>query len=66
MGADLWRLRTQARQVFDYDFRSLADGVAVPYGIYDLHANLGTVFVGESACWIPVQFARRIPLCLCS
>ncbi len=36
-------------KVLDHDFRSLADGRAVPYGIYDLHANLGTVCVGDSA-----------------
>ena len=36
-------------QVHDHDFRSLASGVAVPYGIYDLRANTGTVFVGTSS-----------------
>lgn len=45
-GAALGR---DARDVLDHDFRSLADAVAVPYGIYDLQANRGTVFVGESA-----------------
>jgi len=30
------------------DFRSDAHGIAVPYGIYDLLANRGTVFVGIS------------------
>ncbi len=34
--------------VNDHDFRSLADGIAVPYGIYDIHTNTGTVFVGTS------------------
>ena len=34
--------------VNDHDFRSDADGIAVPYGIYDLLANRGTVFVGTS------------------
>jgi hypothetical protein len=34
--------------VNDHDFRSNADGVAVPYGVYDLHANTGTIFVGTS------------------
>lgn len=34
--------------VNDHDFRSNADGIAIPYGVYDLHANLGTVFVGTS------------------
>lgn len=34
--------------VNDHDFRSLADGVAVPYGIYDLQANTGAFYVGRS------------------
>lgn len=34
--------------VNDHDFRSDADAVVTPYGIYDLNANLGTVFVGSS------------------
>lgn len=34
--------------VNDHDFRSDAAGIAVPYGIYDLTANKGTVFVGTS------------------
>jgi hypothetical protein len=32
-----------------YDFRSLADGIAIPYGIYDPHYNEGFVYVGTSA-----------------
>ena len=35
--------------VNDHDFRSDADGLAVPYGIYDPRANAGTVFVGRTA-----------------
>ncbi|MGC1952983.1 MAG: ISAzo13 family transposase, partial [Gammaproteobacteria bacterium] len=35
--------------VNDHDFRSDAIGIAVPYGIYDLNANQGTVFVGTSS-----------------
>lgn len=31
-----------------YDFPSDADGVAIPYGIYDVTANRGSVFVGIS------------------
>ena len=31
-----------------YDFRSEADGIAIPYGIYDTQANRGSVFVGTS------------------
>lgn len=34
--------------VNDHDFRSESKGVAIPYGIYDLLANRGTVFVGTS------------------
>jgi len=34
--------------VNDHDFRSLASGVAVPYGIYDLAANRGFVIIGMS------------------
>ena len=35
-------------KVNDHDFRSQADGIAVPYGVYDLQANRGTLFVGTS------------------
>ena len=35
-------------QVNDHDFRSDASGLAVPYGVYDLQANRGTVFVSAS------------------
>ena len=34
--------------VNDHDFRSDALGIAVPYGVYDLLANRGTLFVGTS------------------
>ena len=34
--------------VNDHDFRSLASGIALPYGIHDLQANRGSVFVGVS------------------
>lgn len=34
--------------VRDHDFRSDGDGIAVPYGVYDLQANRGTLFVGTS------------------
>jgi len=37
-----------ARAVRDHDFRSESDGMAIPYGIYDIHANRGAVFVGTS------------------
>ena len=35
-------------RVNDHDCRSDADARAVPYGIYDVQANLGTVFVSTS------------------
>jgi hypothetical protein len=38
--------RTPVR-VNDHDFRSDAIGVAIPYGIYDLLANRGSVFVAS-------------------
>ena len=36
------------RWVNDHDFRSDSTGVAIPYGIYDLLANRGSVVVGVS------------------
>ena len=36
------------RLVNDHDFRSDSTGVAIPYGIYDLLANRGSVTVGVS------------------
>jgi len=35
-------------EVNDHDFLSEAIGKAVPYGIYDINANCGTVYVGTS------------------
>jgi hypothetical protein len=35
--------------VNDHDFRSDARGLAVPYGVYDVGANRGTLYVGGSA-----------------
>ena len=37
-----------AREVLTHDFRSQSFGVALPYGIYDLQRNAGTVVVGTS------------------
>ena len=34
--------------VYDHDFRSWADFLAVPYGLYDTERNRGSVFVGTS------------------
>jgi hypothetical protein len=41
-----WAL--EPRPVLDHDFRSDAEGIAVPYGIYLPVPNLGMVFVGTS------------------
>jgi hypothetical protein len=38
----------QPIEVNAYDFRSQAEGVAIPYGIYDTGANRASVFVGTS------------------
>jgi hypothetical protein len=38
----------KAEEVLNHDFRSMAVGIANPYGIYDLSANNGTVVVGTS------------------
>ena len=35
--------------VNDHDFRSQAKGIATPYGIYDIEANRGSVYVGISS-----------------
>src|SRR5579871_802411 len=41
-----WQARREATEVNVYDFVSLADGKAVPYGVYDLVHNQGFVNVG--------------------
>jgi hypothetical protein len=35
--------------VFDHDFPSLAKGVGVPYGVYDMHRNEGFISLGTSS-----------------
>lgn len=35
-------------QAFDHDFNSLAEGVIIPHGIYDLQRNLGYLHLGLS------------------
>jgi hypothetical protein len=37
-----------AVDVHDHDFRSLADGVAIPYGVDDLSTNWGRITIGTS------------------
>ena len=39
---------TEAIEVFDHDWPSLADGVAIPHGLYDLTQNQGFVQIGTS------------------
>src|SRR5215204_4175196 len=41
-----WRLTPH--EVLIYDFRSAAQGVAIPYGIYDVGGNRGYVVIGVS------------------
>lgn len=41
-----WQAQGEEREVSVYDFVSLADGKAIPYGIYDLVHNMGFVNVG--------------------
>jgi Rhodopirellula transposase DDE domain len=40
--------RRKALEVLEYDYPSYADGVAIPYGIYDLTANEGFIVIGIS------------------
>jgi hypothetical protein len=41
-----WHKKGQAPKVNVYDFPSLAEGTAIPYGAYDVHRNEGMVNVG--------------------
>jgi hypothetical protein len=42
-------LYTQERvHVYDHDFRSLAEGIAIPHGLYDVTRNLGYLTIGTS------------------
>ena len=41
-----WQAKGQDTTVNVYDYRSIADGKAVPYGIYDVVHNCGFVNVG--------------------
>jgi hypothetical protein len=40
--------RKAARQVFDHDYPSWAEGVAIPYGIFDVGQNSGYIVIGVS------------------
>lgn len=41
-----WQGKGEHTEVSVYDFASLSDGNAIPYGVYDLIANQGFVNVG--------------------
>lgn len=42
-------LYTQERiHVNDHDFRSLAEGIAIPHGLYDVAQNIGYITIGNS------------------
>jgi transposase len=41
-----WRKQGDPTKVHDHDYRSLGEGVAIPYGTYDINANEGFVNVG--------------------
>jgi hypothetical protein len=42
-----WRTVGNPEEVNAYDFAELAVGKAIPYGVYDLHANAGWVTIGS-------------------
>jgi hypothetical protein len=47
--------------VNDHDFRTDSIGIAIPYGIYDLLANRGSIFLGishDTACFAARSIAR--------
>ena len=44
----IWTKKGQAKEVNVYDFPSLGNGKATPYGIYDVNRNEGMVNVGMS------------------
>ena len=44
-----WKIyTTETVEVFDHDFPSLAEGVAIPHAIYDIAHNEGYVIIGTS------------------
>jgi hypothetical protein len=38
----------QGVEVFDHDWVSLAEGVAIPHGLYDIRDNIGYIQIGTS------------------
>ena len=45
----LWQKKGNARKADDHDFRSMAKGIAIPYGTYDIDRNEGFVNVGMTS-----------------
>ena len=44
-----WSKKGNGKKVLDHDFKSYAEGVAIPYGAYDIQGNEGFVNVGVSS-----------------
>ena len=44
-----WNKKGESNAVFDHDFKSYGEGIAIPYGTYDLQRNEGFVNVGVSS-----------------
>jgi len=44
-----WRKTGNPKKVHDHDFASLSQGVAIPYGAYDIQKNKGFVNIGINA-----------------
>ncbi len=56
-----WQAKGESTRVNVYDFASLADGKAIPYGVYDLVHNHGFVNVGidhDTAAFAVASIAR--------
>ena len=56
-----WRPRGEPVRVRDHDFPDPKQGVAIPYGVYDVSANAGFVNVGtdHDTCAFAVESIRR-------
>jgi hypothetical protein len=56
-----WRPRGEPVRVRDHDFPDPEQGVAIPYGVYDVSANAGFVNVGtdHDTCAFAVESVRR-------
>jgi Rhodopirellula transposase DDE domain len=45
----VWKKKGELDIVYDHDFGSLAQGIAIPYGTYDVNENEGVVNIGISS-----------------